>query len=111
MAVIGQIDFIQIIQNAGVMGSMVFLLIWINWKRDIARDALVANRESRVAADNRAREERMAVRVSVLETFVNEELLKLIHDGHKLINENSCAFKALTDALLKKPCLMVQDKN
>src|SRR3990172_4148493 len=98
----GQVDFVQIIQNAGVMGSMVFLLIWINWKRDIARDALVASRESRVAAENRDREERMAVRVSVLESFVNEELLKLIENGHKIVNENSCAFRALTEALMSK---------
>jgi len=104
-------DLVQIIQNAGVMGSMVFLLIWINWKRDIARDDLVASRESRVAAENRVREERMTDRMTILESFVNQELLKLIDEGHKVISDNNSALKALTAALMTKPCLLVADKK
>src|SRR3989304_1878318 len=104
-------DLVQIIQNAGGMGSMVFLLIWINWKRDIARDDLVASRESRVAAENRVREERMAVRMTILESFVNQELLKLIDEGHRVISDNNAALTALTAALMTKPCLLVTDKK
>ena len=92
-------DWAQIIQNVGIMGTLVLLLIWIQWKRDIARDESASRRESRVAGENRERESRMENRISILEAFVNTELLGLVKETQLVMIDNTKAMIALTSGV------------
>jgi len=103
-------DWAQIIQNVGIMGTLVLLLIWIQWKRDMLRDESASKRESRVAGENRERESRMENRISILEAFVNTELLGLVKETQLVMIDNTKAMVALTSALSTKPCLLGSDQ-
>ena len=52
------------------------------------------------------REERLAARITTLESFVENTLVKLVSECTSLLSQNITTIKALTDALGQKPCLL-----
>lgn len=93
------------------LGLPIVLLVFFVWQAWRDKQAL-ANRMDSVESLQKAREDRMAERISILERFQEESLLKMVGEAHVLVSESNSlkaqlisALNAQTEAFKRRPCI------
>jgi hypothetical protein len=86
-SILGQAELIQwskVITDVGLLSALVLFFTWTAWKR----------------------EERLAVRITALETFVQNDLLECTKTCVETITDNTRAVGELIECLNQRPCLL-----